>query len=166
MASNSAVRITFVGKDAVTPVVSGINNSLDNFKKQAMTGFGMAAGFGFQQLAAQAAGVLLQFGKDAIDAASNYQQAFGKMEAVVGDAKDEIVDFAKSSAISMGISQRAVYENVAGLANLMQATGMAKDASAEMSLNLVKLASDMAAFNNRDVEEVLTAMREIGRAHV
>ena len=74
MASNSAVRITFVGKDAVTPVVSGINNSLDNFKKQAMTGFGMAAGFGFQQLAAQAAGVLLQFGKDAIDAASNYQQ--------------------------------------------------------------------------------------------
>lgn len=157
--ANQTVRATFVGVDKLTPVVAGINNTMANFKKDAMTGFGLAAGYKFTDLAARSFGALKDIVVQSIRDASNLEQAFGKLDAVFGSSAKEIIEFSRISANALGLSKRVVFEYTGGLGNLLQATGLARDQTAEMSLSLVRLAADVAAFNNRDVKEVLVAFQ-------
>lgn len=157
MATNNTVKVTFVGKDALTPVMAGINNSVASFKQNATTGFGLAAGMKFQNMAFVAMDkikdVLIQSVKDA----SNLEQAYGKLDAVLKGHTESLIEFGKVSAAAYGLSARQVYEYAGGIANLMQVSGISVTQSAKMSEALVRLAGDVAAFNNRDVQEVLVA---------
>ena len=51
--SGDAVTTTFVGRDNLSPVVRGIRRTMDTFKRDAIGGFGLAAGFSVWGLAIQ-----------------------------------------------------------------------------------------------------------------
>jgi len=109
--------------------------------------------------AAVAGAALFQFGKTAVDVASDTAEANSKVGVVFGASAGKIRDFAKDSASSFGISKRATLEYTGTLGNLLVSTGLAQDASADMSLSMVKLAGDMASFNNASIEDTLGAIR-------
>jgi hypothetical protein len=157
VSSNTVVKTTFLGKDSLTPVVKGINNTMDNFRKSAREGFGIAAGIKSFDFAYMAFDRIKDFAVESVQNAARLEQAYSKVSATFGEAGAEIVKFSQTSARSLGISQRAALESAGTMGNLMRAVGFASDASAEMSLNLVKLAADVAAYNNVPIDRVFTA---------
>ena len=102
---------------------------------------------------------LLAFARNARDMASDVAEAGSKVGVVFGDARKSIDQFAASSSNSFGISKRAALDATGTFGNLFVATGLAKDAAADMSVDVVKLAADLGSFNNLKTDEVLEKLR-------
>lgn len=98
-------------------------------------------------------------GQNLVSAASNLEEAQNKVQAVFGDSADEIQRWAEGTAKSLGISERAALEATGTYGNLFQAFGISAGAAQEMSISLVKLAADMASFNNVPIDDALLALR-------
>jgi hypothetical protein len=157
--SDQAVGIAFEGKDAVTPVVREIRKGLDNFKRDAIKGFGLQAGFNAFNALQTGIGFVVDVMGGAVDAASDLQEAQAKVNVVFGDGADEVHAWAETTATGMGIVRREALEAAGTFGNFIQALGFAQDESQQMSLRLVELAADLASFNNTSVDEVLIALR-------
>jgi hypothetical protein len=112
---------------------------------------GVFATIGFAAVGQQ----LLQFGKQAITAASDVEEMQSKFSTVFkdlsGSVTAELDDFATSA-------NRSIYD-LQGFAATLQDTfvplGFARDKAADMSIELVKLAEDLASFNSLDTDTVV-----------
>src|SRR4029453_18742362 len=71
----------------------------------------------------------------------------------------DILAWSKTSATSMGTSQRAALEATGTFGNMLVPMGVARDRAAQMSKRMVTLGADMASFNNASPEETLDAIR-------
>lgn len=91
--------------------------------------------------------------------ASDLEETISKTEVVFGDAADQVLRFGETSATSLGLSQNAALGAAATYGNLLRAMGLTNQESADMSISLVQLASDLASFNNLDPTEVLEKLR-------
>ncbi len=94
-----------------------------------------------------------------IQAASDETEQFNKVAVVFGSSAQEIEDFAKSAAQSFGISSTAALTATGIFGNLFRTIHIATPVAADMSIELVKLASDLASFNNASPERTLEALR-------
>ena len=99
------------------------------------------------------------FAKDAVQAASSLNESLSKSTVVFGDQATAIDGWAKTAAKSLGQSRQQALEAAGTYGNLFQAFGIGKTESADMSKNLVTLASDLASFNNSSPDEALQALR-------
>lgn len=86
-------------------------------------------------------------------------ESTSKNQVLFGRYSKSIDEFAKSTATSFGVSRAAALEATGTFGNLFVALDIAPKKSAEMSTALVKLAADMASFNNASPEEALDAIR-------
>jgi len=102
---------------------------------------------------------LVAMGTVSVKAASDLNEAMNKVEVVFGSAAGEVEDFGKTAAQSVGLSQRAALEAAGTFGNLFTTIGMGKKPAADMSVSLVKLAADLASFNNLNPEDVLEKLR-------
>jgi hypothetical protein len=91
--------------------------------------------------------------------ASNLNEQINKAGAVFGKAAPMIIAWSKTTARSLGISQRAALEAAGTFGNMLVPMGIARDRAAQMSKKMVGLAADMASFNNASPEETLQALR-------
>ena len=91
--------------------------------------------------------------------ASDLNESRNKTRVVFGDMSKAVEGWAKTSAVAMGISEQAALESVATFGNLFDAMGLADKPAANMSQNLVHLASDLASFNNIDPAVALEKLR-------
>jgi len=149
------------------PIVSdwndrGLKNAgrdIDSFSAKAKRQFGdlnrlgkrLAIGF-----SAAAAGAVA-FGKSAVTAASDFDESVNKLSVIIGDASDQVVQFAKDAA-TIGISSNAALESAGKFAIFGKAAGLAGDDLATFSTDFVKLSADMASFNNANPEDVMEAI--------
>ena len=92
-------------------------------------------------------------------AASDQNESISKATQVFGEHVALIEEFAATSADAFGISKTQANEYAATLAVILQGSKVARDASAEMSIALVKLAADLASFNNIPIDEALNKLR-------
>ena len=111
------------------------------------------AGAGALAFAGVAGRALISTGRDA----SNLGEVMSKNTVVFGDAAARVEDFAENAA-KIGQSKRGALEAATGFGNLFVSMGLANDKSAEMSLNLTGLASDLASFSNSSPEEAILAL--------
>lgn len=145
------LRIGANTKDAIDGI-NKVEGRLGKFGNAAKAAFvGIAAGFTLDA-------VKDQIGQ-AISAASDLNESMGKVNVVFGDSARDIVEWSKTSAKSLLLSQQAALESVGTFGNLFQAFGLTRDKSAEMSKTLVQLAADLASFNNTSVDDALEALR-------
>ena len=114
---------------------------------------GLAAG------ALAVGGAIATIGPIAINAASDLNESFSKATVVFGDSIKIIDAFAATSASSFGISKQAAYEATGTFGNLFTTMKLSKPAAADMSVGIVKLAADLASFNNLGSDEVLQKLR-------
>ena len=99
------------------------------------------------------------FLKNGIDAASDLAESFNKANVVFGSSIKVIEQFGTTSATSVGLSKQAAFEALGTFGNLFTALGSTRKASADMSITTVRLAADLASFNNIGVDEALERLR-------
>jgi len=86
----------------------------------------------------------------AVKAASDESESWNKVTVVFGENAAAIQTWAADSATDLGLSRQAAYEATGTFGNLFTAMGMSQESSADMSMDIVQLASDLASFNNID----------------
>lgn len=131
--------------------------------KTKSTGFGAALG----SIAKIASGFVLAQGflklpgifSGAVQAASSMNETLSKSQVVFGDLNKRVLDFGATSAKSIGLSTQKAIEATATFGNFLTAMGVAKTKALDFSLAMVKLAADLASFNNASPEDVLIALR-------
>jgi hypothetical protein len=94
----------------------------------------------------------------AIKAASDFQEATGKVNVVFGKAAKSIHDFAASAARDLGQSKNAVLNAAGVFGTFGKAAGLAGDDLALFTTDFIALATDLASFNNTSPEEAVQAI--------
>ena len=133
----------------------------DNAFKEARSGLnkiGDAAERNRGKLLAVAGGVAA-IGVASIKFASDLDEARNKSNVTFGAFGDQVEEFASTAAQNFALSERAALEYSGTLGTILNASGLAAKASADMSVEMVKLASDLASFNNIPIEEALNKLR-------
>ena len=92
------------------------------------------------------------------DAASNLEQAIGGTAAQFGRSTQIIDAFARSSAQSFGLSERAARELTSQIGGLLQGLGFTQEEAANTSVKLSKLGADLAATFGGRPEEAVQAL--------
>lgn len=102
---------------------------------------------------------IVRFFAGAVDAASDLSESQSKVQQVFRGSAGEVERFASTSATSLGQSKQAALEAAGTFGNLFTSLGLSREASADMSIETVKLGSDLASFNNIAPEEALEKLR-------
>lgn len=119
-----------------------------NTAKRAATGFAVVG------LGAVVVGM-----KQSVMLASSVAESTSKVGVVFGQYASEVVKASQTSATAMGLSKNAYLEAAGSLGNLLVSLKITPGAAKDMSMSMVKLASDFASFNNIDTAEALVAIR-------
>lgn len=161
-----------LGKKIAADVQSGLDQGLkgggeDSVSKRskekgesAGRSFGMGFGGALTGFVTGAALTgIVDFGKQAFDAASDLNESVSKARVVFGEGFAKVDAALGDTAKTLGMSRQQAVEAAATYGNLFRAMGIGVDTSADMSTGLVKLAADLASFNNANPEDVLLALR-------
>lgn len=92
-------------------------------------------------------------------AAAEQAEAQNRVNVVFGESASVVNDFAKSSASSFAVSEGAALDAAGGFGLFFRNAGIAADEAANMSVEMVALAGDMASFRDVPVSEALEALR-------
>ena len=104
---------------------------------------------------------LINFGKQAMEISSDLTEVQNVVDVTFGDFKSKIEDLAKVSVTDFGISELTAKEISSRFQAMGTAMGFAQGEMADMSVNLTKLAADMASFYNVEQEAVAKSMQSI-----
>jgi hypothetical protein len=107
---------------------------------------------------AATAGAAVAFGVSAVKAASDFNETLSKTEVVFGAISAEVKDFSRTAARELGLSQTAALNAAATFAMFGKSAGLAGKDLSTFSTDFVKLAADLASFNNTKVDEAITAL--------
>lgn len=94
----------------------------------------------------------------ATKAASDLQQAVGGTEAVFGDAADAVDDFASEAASAAGLSEREFREATTSIGGQLKRMTGDVDLAAEQSIELTRVAADLAATYGGTTAEAVAAL--------
>ena len=94
---------------------------------------------------------------NAAGAASDLNESVDYSGRVFGEASGQVADFAES-ADAIGLSERAAHEAATTFGDLLKATKASKTETAAMSIELTKLAADMASAKNTSPDEAVEAL--------
>ena len=97
-------------------------------------------------------------GKSAVSAASDFSEEVSKSKVIFGEASKEVEDFAKTAASSLGQSRKQAVAAASTFATLGKAAGLTGKDLSKFSIGFVKLASDLASFNNTSPEDAIQAI--------
>ena len=136
-------------KDAKTST-DAIGTSFDGMLKKIVAGFS----------AAKIGQMLLNIGKDAVQAASDLAEVQNVVDVTFGDAgAAKIEAWAKKAGEQFGLTETQAKRFTSTLGAMMKSAGMSGDEITEMSTDLAGLAADMASFYNLDFDTAFQKIR-------
>jgi hypothetical protein len=145
MASNQTQLTVQIITDA-TRAAQGLNETAGKFESFAKKAAAAVAG-------AFAVDKLLEFGKAAVEAASNLEQAIGGVNLVFGKSSKAITDWASDTTDNFRVPATAALQFAATIGNALQQTGMSSDAAATKTKELAQVGADLAsAFGGSTVD--------------
>ena len=145
-------------KEDMSGAESTMSNSGGKFGS-ILQGVGMAVGMGVAGIAADAVGKVTAFMADSVTAASDLNETMSKTSVVFGDSSGAVMAWAQNAATALGQSKQGALDAASTFGNLFVSMGMSAAPSADMSMGLVKLAGDLASFNNIDPTVALEKLR-------
>jgi hypothetical protein len=126
---------------------------------QRSTGRMSAAFAGLSGLVAGVAGAaFVGFAKDSWGAAVDTEQAWTRVQGVFGDLSDEIDEFSRKSAKSLGMSRVESLRATGTFGNMLTQLGFVPEEAANMSMAMTTATSDLAAFHKADPSLMIEAM--------
>lgn len=94
-----------------------------------------------------------------IGRASDLSESLNKNAVIFGDNMGRINDFIFQQAAAYGMSKNEAAAALGVYGNLFTALGMGADKAAGFSVEITKLAADLASFNNTDIQSAMDALR-------
>ena len=109
--------------------------------------------------AAKIGQMLLNIGKDAIQAASDLEEVQNVVDVTFGDDAAKIESWAKNAGKQFGLTETQAKKFTSTLGAMMKSAGMSGDQIADISTDLAGLAADMASFYNLDFDTAFQKIR-------
>ncbi len=163
MPNQVRVGVGVTGAKGASSELDRLRDKFTALQKQGAKGLAIGAGVAATSaglsLIGNALGGVTGFMAHSVQAASDLNETLSKSKVVFGSAAAGVEAFGESAATSLGLSKQAAIEAAASFGNVFKGLGFAADQSAKMSENLVKLAGDLASFNNIDPTEALEKLR-------
>lgn len=103
--------------------------------------------------------MLMDFGKQAIDAASDLEEVQNVVDVTFEESASEIDSWAKNAIKQFGLTETQAKRFASTMGAMMKSSGIASKDIVEMSENLSGLAADMASFYNLDFDEAFNKIR-------
>lgn len=161
MAETQAI-LKIVGKDQASAEIRKVQKSVSDLQVTANKKGGIADLFGMAQtrLGAMATGAALFYvGKEAVKAASNFEELQSKAKFVYGEAFPAVASEAGKIAESVGRASSQILQFSADFGAIIQPMGIAQAEAGKMSTRFAQLAVDMASFHNTTDVEAFVALR-------
>lgn len=158
----------------IVPSARGMAGNLEKELTPAATKAGDTAGKGFAaRFEAQTGKSLGDFGKTALvgaaalglglagvtKAAGGLSAALSANQQVLGDSSKAVQEFASNSVEAVGLSERATLQAATAFGQLGKVAGLTGDPLASFSIDMVKLAADMAAFADVPADQAVNDLR-------
>ena len=131
---------------------TGTNNIGNSF-------VGMAKKIGGALAAAGVAKTLVEWGKAAIEAASDLQEVQNVVDVTFGESAGQIETWAKNAGTQFGLTELQAKKFTSTLGAMMKSAGLTGPEIVNMSTDLAGLAADMASFYNLDFETAFQKIR-------
>ena len=155
---------TSQGLDKVSKSTKQLDANVKNSTKQntqfaaGMSGLSKAAIAGASLFAAKS---ILEFSKSALEAAVSAEEAGAAFDTTFGTAAERATVFLEGFANKAGLTVGEAQQLQATLGAVAQGIGFTQEASADLSIELTKIAADVASFSNisAGAEPVLQAFR-------
>ena len=128
---------------------NNIGNSFSSMLKKLVAGFS----------AVKIGKALLDFGKDALEAASDLKEVQNVVDVTFGDNANQIEKWAKSAGDQFGLTETQAKKFSSTMGAMLKSAGIAGDQIVDVSTDLAGLAADMASFYNLDFEEAFSKIR-------
>ncbi len=97
--------------------------------------------------------------KNSISAASDLHEQINKVNVVFRGSQASVLKWSEGTAKGLGMARSQALGFAATFGNLLVPMGIARDTAAKMSVQFVKLAADLASFNNASPEDTLKALQ-------
>lgn len=110
-------------------------------------------------LIAAATKKLVDFGKQAIEVASDLTEVQNVVDVTFGSMAADINEFASNATKQFGLSELSAKQFASTMGAMLKSSGITGTAVKDMSIELTKLAADMASFYNLDPEGAFTKIR-------
>ena len=107
------------------------------------------------------AGMIVKFGKQCLEAASNLQEVANVVDVTFGASADKINNWAKQNAASFGLSETAAKRYAGTYGTMAKQFNMTADQAATMAIELTKLTGDVASFYNMEDKAAATKLKAI-----
>jgi hypothetical protein len=130
--------------------VDGFAGKIGDFSKK--------AALAFAAVAAAAGAMAVKIGVDAVKAASDLGETVSKVNVLFGDTAKDIEKFADGAATSLGQTKQQALDAAATFATFGKSAGLSGQDLGKFSTDFVKLASDLASFNNTSPEQAINAI--------
>lgn len=101
---------------------------------------------------------ILFAGKKVFDAASDMGESMSKVSTIFGESGDAMLAWSKTTAKSLGIPRQAALDTAGSFGNMFTQLGIGVAPAADMSKQMLTLASDFASFHNADPTAVIESM--------
>ena len=144
--------------------VDKLNKSLKSGEQDVSTFTGKLQGFSdkittaFKVATAAAVAFAGKLAIDSIKAASDLGETISKVGVLFGDSAKEIEKFADGAAQSLGQTKQQALDAAANFAIFGKSAGLTGKSLTEFSTGFVKLAADLASFNNVPQDEAINAI--------
>lgn len=132
----------------------GLTKGLSSLKS-AFSGLGRIIGSAF------AAKTLINFGKEAIELASDLQEVQNVVEVAFGSMSSEVDKFAKNSMKQFGISELNAKQYMGTFGAMSKAFGNSVSEAYEQAKILTSLTGDVASFYNLSTDEAFTKLKAV-----
>lgn len=104
---------------------------------------------------------LVQFGKTAVEIASDLQEVQNVVDVAFGSMKQKMEDFADTALKTYGISKLTAKRTGSTYMAMAKGMGIADETASEMALTLTGLTGDVASFYNLSQERADTVLKSV-----
>ena len=152
--------LTGFGRELQTSMRRDVRTAGDDAARSLKTSFAGAAKAAASAFGAAFAAVQIRdFIGGSIQAASSLAEAMSKVGVVFDQDAVKVRSFADSAAEAIGQSELQALQATGTFGNLFVSMGLGTGVAADMSISIVKLASDLASFNDVEPTDALDALR-------
>lgn len=133
---------------------SGINKGMNSIKSTiSKIGAAISVAFGVS--------ALVNFGKAAVNLASDLQEVQNVVDVAFGDMSYKAEEFAKSAIENFGISELSAKRTASTYMAMAKGMGIAEDVASDMAITMTGLTADIASFYNMSQERADVILKSV-----
>lgn len=145
--------------------LEGIDNKTKKLGKNSKKSFGLIKSslskIGGLMAAAFSVTKLIQFGKEAINLASDLQEVQNVVDTAFGSMSYKIEEFSKTAIENFGISKLTAKRTASTYMAMAKGMGIAEDEASDMAITMTGLTADIASFYNMSQERADVILKSV-----